>query len=170
MLVDGLFEFVGAVVALVESIKERVPVQVTEEIAEVFEEKIEGVPVPQMKEDGVDVLQFIPQERVNRTLEQIVALVPQIKEDGADVLQWIPQERVQVLYVKLNRDGTTRFCRDGQAACSTATSTASVTVKTEDWRFGVHLNAEVCPDARVNRRPSTEHHQSMAKALHAVTP
>ena len=52
-------------------------------------EQIVGVPVPQIKEDG---LQLVSERVQNRTLEQIVDVpVPQIEEDG---LQVVP-ERLQ---------------------------------------------------------------------------
>ena len=52
------------------------------------EGQIVAIPVPQIKEDDVDVLRVLPQERVNRTNEMIVAIsMPQIKEDGVDVLR-----------------------------------------------------------------------------------
>ena len=56
------------------------------------EEQIVSVPVPQIEEDGVDVVQFIPQERVNRTHELFVGVpVPQITEDAVDVVRAIPR-------------------------------------------------------------------------------
>ena len=52
----------------------------------------EIVGVPVNTEEGVGAVQFLPQERVIRTCEQDV-VVPQIMQDSVDV-QFIPQERV----------------------------------------------------------------------------
>ena len=110
LLVDRLLDLVRALVAFVETTKERVPVtQVTEEIAEVVgvrevfdnrtEEQIVGVPVRLNKEDIVEVTQRVPFERIQTRVwepivaikEQIVAiLAPQIKEDGVDVVRVTP--------------------------------------------------------------------------------
>ena len=72
------FELVGALVPLVESNKERVPVtQLTGDIAEVvsvrevFEEQIVDVPVPLIKEDIVQVTRPVPFEP---TQTRIVAI------------------------------------------------------------------------------------------------
>ena len=47
--------------------------------------------------DGVAVVRSIPQERVHRTLEPIVAApVLQITEDAIDVVHLVPQERVNL--------------------------------------------------------------------------
>ena len=64
----------------------------------VLREQIVDVPVPQTKEDG---LQLVPERVHNRTLEQIVDVpVPQIKEGIVAGVQHVPQERVQNLVVE----------------------------------------------------------------------
>ena len=60
----------------------------------VVEQIVPVLSFQQFEEDGVDVAQFIPQERMQCTVEQIVGVtVLQIMEDAVGVVEFIPQER-----------------------------------------------------------------------------
>ena len=88
-------------------------------------EQIGGVPVPQIKEDG---LQLVPQERTqNRSRKLVVDVpVPHIKEKIMDGARVLPQERVQNRVTYTGNVFTMRHHRDDQAC---AVDTVGLNIK-----------------------------------------
>ena len=73
---------------------------ILEQIVDGTEERSGSVPVHQIKEDVVDVAQFIPQERMQFTEEKIVGVtVPQFKEDTVEVTRPAPLARIAAVPV-----------------------------------------------------------------------
>ena len=68
-----------------------------ERVSERSEERVVAMPVPQIMEEIVEVIQLVRQERIlERIVEEIIDVpVPQVMEEITEFVKLLPQERVQ---------------------------------------------------------------------------
>ena len=81
--IQGQIDETGKVI-----LQERVPERNVEQIV--------NVPVPQIIDECVEVIQLVPKEKIREHIVgEIVVLVPQVREETTETAKIIPQKRVQ---------------------------------------------------------------------------